>query len=78
MPIGFVCHAKHGAGNQKVISSDAHEHIDALIFNGFRQCEWDTNSVSPHLHPTLLVSSVNNNQKYIFKIAVDIEISQLL
>ncbi len=66
MPIGFVCHGMHGADNRKVISSDIYECTDALIFSGFRQCEWDTNSVSPQLHPTLIVGSVNSNSKYIF------------
>ena len=67
MPIGFVCHGMHGADNRKVISSDIYECTDALILSGFRQCEWDTNSVSPQLHPTLIVGSVNSNSKYIFQ-----------
>ena len=66
MPIGFVCHGMHGADNRKVISSDIYECTDALILSGFRQCEWDTDSVSPQLHPTLIVGSVNSNSKYIF------------
>ena len=66
MPIGFVCHVQRGADNRKIFSSDIHKRIDALIFSGFRQCERDTNSVSPQFHPTPLVGSVNNNQKYIF------------
>ena len=67
MPIGFVCHGMHGADNRKVISSDIYECTDALILSGFRQCEWDTNSVSPQLHPTLIVGSVNSNSEYIFQ-----------
>ncbi len=66
MPIGFVCHVQRGADNRKILSSDIYKCIDALIFSGFRQCEQDTNSVSPQFHRTLLVGGVNNNQKYIF------------
>ena len=67
MPIGFVCHGMHGADNRKVISSDIYECTDALILSGFRQCEWDTHSASPPLHPTLITSGVNNIEEYIFQ-----------